>query len=298
MSRDNHPIVLIGYGDIARRVAARLPDHAITAVARQHTDPPEGHRGDWQSLVIDLDRDIPLRDESFPADAIWVYLAPPPRTGQNDPRVARWLRFAPRPPAAMVYISTTGVYGDHAGEWVDESMPPNPGHQRGWRRLDAEDRLGKHATRSDVPLACLRVTGIYTCERLPLAKLRAGTPVPGGDQAPWSNRIHADDLTDIIVRLIERIETGQPVTGTFNVSDNQPMRISEVYRLVAEHFGLPHPKEAAMDDVLAQASPMAREFLSESRRVDASAIQQALDWQPRYPNIEATLAACGKSSIR
>ncbi len=293
MTPETHPIVLIGYGDIAGRVAAHLPDHAITTIARQHTEPSEGHRGDWHSLVIDLDRDTPIPDEAFRADAIWVYLAPPPRTGQDDPRVARWLQEASGPPAAMIYVSTTGVYGDQGGKRVDESTPPSPGHDRGWRRLDAENQFREHAAANNTPLTCLRVTGIYNCERLPLAKLRAGTPVPGGEQAPWSNRIQADDLADIIIRLIARIDTGQPVTGTFNVSDNHPMRISEVYRLTAEHFGLASPPEAAMEDVLAQASPMAREFLSESRCIDASAIQQALGWQPRYPDLKATLAACG-----
>jgi nucleoside-diphosphate-sugar epimerase len=85
------------------------------------------------------------------------------------------------------------------------------------------------------------------------------------------------------------------VTGTFNVSDNHPTPVNVIYRQMAAHFGLPQPPEQPLETVLAQSSPMAREFLSDSRRVNATAIQRTLDWQPRYPRLAATLADCPKS---
>ncbi|MFI9654437.1 NAD-dependent epimerase/dehydratase family protein [Guyparkeria sp. GHLCS8-2] len=285
-------VVLIGYGDIAQRLANRLADHDLVAIARHQIERPEGHLGKWATCPIDLDDETAIPLEATPENATWVYLAPPPREGQADSRLASWLAGATQPPAGLVYISTTGVYGDHGGDWVDEATPPAPAHDRGRRRLDAETRCQQYARDLHIPTCTLRVTGIYACDRLPVEKVRQGTPVPAGREAPWSNRIHAEDLADILRLLVDRIETGQPVTGTFNVSDNHPTPVNVTYRQIAAHFDLPQPPEAPLATILEQASPMAREFLSESRRVDASAIQRGLGWQPRYPTLAAALADC------
>ncbi|WP_322521800.1 NAD-dependent epimerase/dehydratase family protein [Guyparkeria halophila] len=286
------PIVLVGYGDVARRLAHRLTDHELVAIGRHPADCPAGHQGRWQSVTIDLDDEDHLPAEATPQGAIWIYLAPPPRRGQTDTRLAKWMAEASNPPSGLIYISTTGVYGDRGGNWVDESTPPAPAHDRGHRRLNAEGQCQRYAQANQIPACTLRVTGIYACDRLPVDKVRQGTPVPAGPEAPWSNRIHAEDLSDILRLLIDRIETGHPLTGTFNVSDNQPTPTNVTYRQIAAHFGLPQPPEASLATVLEQASPMAREFLSESRRVDASAIQRALGWTPRYPGLAAALADC------
>ncbi|MFW6322129.1 MAG: NAD-dependent epimerase/dehydratase family protein [Guyparkeria sp.] len=292
---EHQPIVLIGYGDIARRLAARLPDHDVVAVARQQPACPRGHRGNWTGLAIDLDQSGDMPIEATPENAIWVYLAPPPREGQTDPRLRNWLQGASRPPSGLIYISTTGVYGNRNGAWVNETTPPAPAHDRGRRRLDAEAQCQTYARAHAIPACTLRVTGIYDCDRLPVEKVRQRAPVPAGPEAPWSNRIHAEDLADILHRLIDRLEAGRPVTGTFNVSDNHPTPTNLTYRQIAAHFGLPRPPEAPLASILDQASPMAREFLSESRRVEASAIQRALDWQPRYPTLAATLTDCPRN---
>ena len=288
--RSDPPIVIVGYVDIARRLTDRLAERDIVAIARHVPERPAGHRGNWRGVAMDLDRDA-RPEEVDPPGAIWVYLAPPAREGREDTRVARWLAGTHRP-SGIVYVSTTGVYGDQRGGWVDESTPTKPAHDRGRRRLDAERRFEAFARQQHTPLTVLRVTGIYACDRLPIDKIRRGAPVPAGPEAPWSNRIHAEDLADILALLVERIENGAPSSGTFNVSDNHPTPVNVIYRQTAAHFGLPQPPEEPLEAVLAQASPMAREFLSDSRRIDASAIQRFLDWQPRYPRLAAALADC------
>lgn len=285
------PLMLIGYGDIAARVAARQPERDITAIARRTAAHPADHRAHWQSLALDLDSD------ALPAPAtaaIWLYFAPPSAQGIEDHRVSRWLRAASHGarPTQVIYASTTAVYGDVAGAWVDERAPLAPQHDRGRRRRDAEQQWQAWCDHQGVPLTILRITGIYACDRLPLDKIRAGTPIVCPDQAPWSNRIHADDLADLCSRLIDRCAAGSPVVGVFNVSDNHPLPMSALYQRTAEHFGLPLPPCLPLAEVLATASPMAREFLSESKRINATAIQHALNWRPRYPNIDATLADC------
>ncbi|WP_407275831.1 SDR family NAD(P)-dependent oxidoreductase [Halothiobacillus sp. DCM-1] len=287
------PLILIGYGDIARRVAERHPDHPIITLARRPARAPAGHRASWQSLVCDLDRDtIPV--QSLPEAALWLYFAPPPAQGLEDSRLQRWLTEAGQggTPRQLIYASTTAVYGDVGGAWVDEHSPAAPQHDRGRRRLDAEQRSQRFGAARGVPLAILRITGIYACDRLPLDKIRAGTAIVCPEDAPWSNRIHAEDLAEIYGRLIARAEQGAPVTGVFNVSDGDPQPMSMLYLRTAAHFGLAPPPCRPLAEVLASASPMSREFLSESKRVRAQAIRQALDWQPRYPNLEAALKDC------
>lgn len=284
-------LVFIGYGDIAARVAARHPSQAIWALARRLAPMPDGHTAGWHAQAFDLDTDPA---PALPANTVWLYFAPPPAQGTEDSRLRRWLATAenqPRP-AQLIYASTTAVYGDVAGAWVDKQTAPNPAHDRGRRRLDAEQQCQRWCAARGVPLTILRITGIYAADRLPLDKIRAGQPVVCPEEAPWSNRIHADDLADICSRLIARCSAGIPVTGVFNISDNHPQPMSRLYQRTAEHFGLTLPPCRPLAEILANASPMAREFLSESKRVDAHAIQQALDWRPRYPSIEATLADC------
>lgn len=286
------PLVLIGYGDIAWRVAERHPDYPIMSLARHVAPLPAGHRGAWETLVFDLDRDDP--PATLPPKAIWLYFAPPPNEGVVDSRVARWLAAIPstKHPHGVIYASTTGVYGDHHGGWIDEQTPATPAHDRGHRRLDAEARFDDWCRARSIPLTVLRITGIYACDRLPLDRIRAGAPVVCMDESPWSNRIHADDLADICARLIARLAQGTPVSGLFNISDNNPRPMTELFLATAAHFNLPPPPCLPLADVLAQSSPMAREFLTESKRIDASAIQRVLDWRPRYPSLADGLAAC------
>ncbi|HQS02350.1 MAG: hypothetical protein B7Y07_11755 [Halothiobacillus sp. 24-54-40] len=285
------PLILIGHGDIAARVARRHPAHTIYALARKTAPRPANHTGAWHSIAYDLDTANAAPE--LPAEAIWLYFAPPPDTGTQDTRVAHWLAAMAKQPAprAVLYASTTGVYGDHAGGWITEATPPSPAHDRGRRRLNAESQLTQWCTARQIPLSHLRITGIYAAERLPIERIKARAPVVCLAESPWSNRIHADDLADICTALIARIEANTPVTGIYNISDNTPRPMSELYFATAAHYGLPPPPCLPLADVLAQASPMAREFLTESKRIDASAIQCALNWQPRYPNLAATLAA-------
>lgn len=286
------PLVLIGYGDIARRVAKRHPEHAMTAMARRLPYCPVTHRGQWISRAIDLDQFESIGD--LPRDAIWLYFAPPPGSGIEDRRVANWLAAisSGQHPSAVIYASATSVYGDQHGGWVDEHTPSNPAHDRGRRRLAAETRLGDWCHARSIPLTVLRITGIYACDRLPLERIRTGAPVVCPEESPWSNRIHADDLADVCTRLIARVEQGAPVAGVFNVSDNNPRPMSEWFLATAAHFKLPLPPCLPLAEVLAQSSPMAREFLTESKRIDARAIQRALDWQPHYPDLATALARC------
>ena len=144
--------------------------------------------------LLDLDRQAAgsFRDA---CGAEMLYLAPPPRDGDDDPRLGRWLdAIGDAPPARLVYASTSAVYGDCGGAWIDETRPVSPGSARGRRRAAAEARARHWCAQRGVRLVVLRIAGIYGPGKLPLARLRAGEPMLRREDCPWMNLIHAHDV--------------------------------------------------------------------------------------------------------
>ena len=298
MSNNPTPIDLIGYGGITQQVAARLNGYTISAFSRQFTDK---HPGCAQIRCCQTDLDQPSENlANSLSDGIWVYSAPPGGTQQTDERLRAFLTAAAAAnPAGIIYLGTSGVYGNTDGDWVDEHSPTRPGNERSARRLDAEQQLRTFAQTRPTRLFLLRITGIYSAERLPVTRIKSGRPIICDAEAPWSNRIHADDLTEIIVKLIEHIEThpetGEPVE-VFNISDNHPDKPTNLYRKTAEYHHLPMPEHVGIETALNNATPMAAEFLRESRRINAEKIQRFLNWQPRYPDLDAFFAQLAHTS--
>ena len=174
-------LLIVGYGDIARRAEPKLESrYARHPVSRR--------------FGLDLDRPETL--EALPeADAV-LHCAPPPPRGTTDPRTGHLLAaLATRGilPARVVYVSTSGVYGDCGGARVDESRAVHPQTDRARRRVDAERRLALWCSARGVALVILRAPGIYAADRLPLARLRAGTPVLREADDVYTNHIHAED---------------------------------------------------------------------------------------------------------
>jgi nucleoside-diphosphate-sugar epimerase len=227
----------------------------------------------------------------FPAPEGRVfYLAPPPEGGDTDPRLARALG-ALRPvglPLRLVYISTTGVYGDCGGAWVDETRPASPTADRALRRLDAERRLQAWSLESGAEIVILRVAGIYGPDRLPLGRIRQGLPVVRAEEAPFTNRIHEDDLVQVCAAAMER-----PVAGeVFNVSDGRPGTMAEYFDAVADLAGLRRPPKIAMAEAAARLSPGMLSYMQESRRLRNDKMLERLGVVLRYPTLEQGLAAC------
>ncbi len=214
-----------------------------------------------------------------------IVSAPPAGDGEHDVRMTKLIASLVDV-EVLVYISTSGVYGDCAGERIDELHPPNPLTDRAKRRLDAELQLQGWAARSGARLAILRVPGIYGPGRLPLARLREGRPVLKPEQAPVSNRIHAEDLAQALWLAAEHGD------GVYNISDGSPDSMSHYFLRVAEHYGLAQP--ALIDWAQAQElfSPALLSFYRESRRLDIRKARRELGYTPRYPDLASGLAAC------
>ncbi|HNC66509.1 SDR family oxidoreductase [Thauera aminoaromatica] len=283
-------ILIVGSGDVARRALPWLVRRfRVFALVRQPEAAAELRALGAVPVAGDLDDRRSLRRLAGIADAV-LHFAPPPQTGEGDPRMARLLAaLAGRSslPQGVVYISTTGVYGDCAGVRVDETRPCRAQTARGRRRVDAERRLRAFGRRNRVRVALLRAPGIYAADRLPLERLRRGDPVLAADEDVHTNHIHAEDLARIACLALFRAGPGR----AYNASDDSGLRMGEYFDAVAERFGLARPPRMARAEIVRHLSPLALSFMSESRRLDNRRLKRELRLHLRYPTVADGLRA-------
>lgn len=282
-------LLIVGCGDVGLRVAERLRGRfrlfalthtpARAALLRGHGIVP---------VAGDLDRPASLARLAGIAHAV-VHLAPPAPGGRGDRRTAHLLAALTRPgmlPQRLVYISTTGVYGDCRGARVPETQPRRAQSDRAARRVDAENRLRSWGARNRVSVSILRVPGIYGPERLPLARLRAGTPALVSEDDGYSNHIHVDDLASAVVAALHR---GRPQRA-YNIADGSELKMGEYFDLVADRFGLPRPPRIRRADAPPRIPPPLLSFMDESRRVVSERMKRELGVRLAYPTVDAALA--------
>ncbi len=270
-------VVLAGYGDIGARVARRLGASCERLAVNR-----SGRTARLNPPLVATVCELAGLGPHLRADDTLVWLAPPPPEGERETHLEAALAAAPAL-RKMVYLSTSGVYGDCQGAWVRESDAPNPQTPRARRRYSAEMITQEYGQRMRVPVAILRVPGIYGPGRLPTARLSRGLPTLAAPISPWSNRIHAEDLAAVLVLLLERGE------GVFNISDGQPGSITEYFQAAADVLGLPHLPEVAST---ADLTPELASYMQESRRLDITRARTELGFEPRFPHFQQALAGC------
>jgi nucleoside-diphosphate-sugar epimerase len=191
----------------------------------------------------------------------------------------------------MGYLSTTGVYGDHRGGWVDETTPLAPTTTRGRQRVLAEGQWQALAARPGLPLHIFRLAGIYGPGRGPFEKVRNGTARRILRENQYFSRIHVDDIAAVLAASIARPNPG----AVYNVADDDPAPPEDVLAEAARLLGLPLPPEVPYED--ADLTPLARSFYAESKRVRNDRIKRELGVRLAYPDyrtgLRALLAASG-----
>lgn len=261
-------LLVAGFGDIARRAAPELERaFRVDKLSRR--------------FGRDLDRPETLKIEG--AEAL-LHCAPPPASGETDTRTANLLAALTKAsilPSRVVYVSTSGVYGDCAGAHIDESRPLAPRTPRARRRADAERQLTAWCAARGAKLVVLRAPGIYAADRLPLERLRAGRPVLREQDDVYTNHIHADDLAAIVCRALE----SDAPEGCYNACDDTRMKMGDWLDLVADTAGLPRPPRVAR-----AALTEVNEFMNESRRLDNTRLKHVLGFKLRYPTVHEGLA--------
>ncbi|MEM9710390.1 MAG: SDR family oxidoreductase [Pseudomonadota bacterium] len=183
------------------------------------------------------------------------------------------------------YLSTTGVYGDHSGGWVDETTPLNPKSARALRRVAAEKAWLDLGEKTGIPVQIFRLAGIYGPQRGPFQKVRAGTAQRVIKENQFFSRIHVDDIAQVLEASMARPNAG----AVYNVCDDEPAPPEDVIAYAAELMGLPLPPEIPFEE--AEMSPMAREFYMDSRRVRNDRIKDELGVELLYPDYRAGLNA-------
>jgi Nucleoside-diphosphate-sugar epimerases len=183
------------------------------------------------------------------------------------------------------YLSTVGVYGDHAGGWVDEATPLTPSTRRGQARVEAEAAWGALAAAHELPLHIFRLAGIYGPGRGPFEKVRQGTARRIVKEGQVFSRIHVEDIAQVLLASIEHPDPG----AVYNVCDDDPAPPQDVIGFAAELLGLPLPPEVAFEQ--ADLSPMARSFYAESKRVRNDKIKRDLGVTLHYPDYRSGLRA-------
>jgi len=283
-------ILIVGCGDIGLRIA-RLHlarGDTVTGVLRRVDAASALLAQGITPLIADLDGDWPIP----PADAVY-WCAPPPGQGVDDPRLAAALQRLPPLAQGVLYLSTTGVYGDCQGRWIDEAEPLKPRSERGQRRLAAELHLRTWSARTGGKAVTLRVPGIYGPGRLPVERLKKGEPILRLEDSPYTNRIHADDLAAAAVFALAWGLAG----GAYNVSDGRPTTMTDYFLQCAALLDLPAPAQVDLAEARSRFSPMLLSFMEESKRIAPTRLQ-ALGWSPRHASLAQGLPDCLESDLQ
>lgn len=271
-------LLIVGFGDVARRAVPQLERRFEVARLSRRSG-------------FDLDRPESLRLEG--AHAV-LHCAPPAAVGPSgaeshgDLRTANLLAALEKArilPSRVVYVSTSGVYGDCSGARIDESRTLAPQTARARRRVDAEQRLALWCSSKNIFLVVLRVPGIYAADRLPLERLRARTPVLRAEDDVYTNHLHANDLAAIAARALE----DDAPAGIYNASDDTELRMADWMDLVADRHGLPRPPRLPRAQVAVRVPPEVYSFMCESRRLDNSRLKQRLGVKLGYPTVHEGL---------
>ena len=277
-------LLIIGCGDVGMRVLPLLRDrfrvYAVTSQSARHA---ELRAAGAVPLTADLDQPATLARLARLARFV-VHLAPPPATGAIDSRSRNLAAILPEG-TRLVYVSTTGVYGDCGGAVFDETRPVRPANPRAVRRVDAERTLRRWARRTGSRLAILRTPGIYAQDRLPLERLQKGTPALAQEDDVYTNHIHADDLARLIVLALFRAAPQR----IYHAVDDSEMRMGEYFDMVADAHGLQRPPRLPREQLREKVSPMMLSFMSESRRLQNHRIREELGMRLRYPTVAAAL---------
>jgi nucleoside-diphosphate-sugar epimerase len=285
-------LLIVGCGDIGLRVARLLRGRwrvlALTSSASRVVSLREAG---VVPLVGNLDEAASLRRLAGLADVV-LHLAPPPSHGSTDPRTAALLQALARRGGAtrLVYASTSGVYGDCAGERFDETRAVAPATERARRRVDAEQRVRHHGRAFGTRASVLRVPGIYAADRPgghPRERLARGTPVLRSEDDVYTNHIHADDLARACVAALTR---GRP-QRVVHVCDDTELKMGDYFDRAAVLCGLPRPPRISRAEAQGVLGAATLSFMSESRRLDNRRLKDELRLKLRYPTIDSGLRA-------
>jgi nucleoside-diphosphate-sugar epimerase len=275
-------LLLIGCGDIGSRIVARLyARFRIVALTSTPQRVPDLRAAGITPLVGDLDVRGSLR-RLAPFAHRTLHLAPPQAHSTLDQRTRHLRAALGARPRRFIYVSTTGVYGDAQGAWLDETARAAARTERARRRIDGERVVRSAPWNGSV----LRVPGIYAHDRLPLDRLQRGLPALAPEDDVYTNHIHADDLARIVIAALFRARHAR----VYNAVDESELKMGEYLDLVAAHAGLPPPPRLPRAAIHAKVAPAMYSFMEESRRLRNKRLREELRVRLLWPTVALALA--------
>lgn len=289
MTVSEHRVYIVGCGYMGLQIAERLqPQQPVIGIVRSEQSQQACDDRGIDCMHLDLDQLEAVNEYEIDVEQHNIlYLVPPPRQGERDTRLQNFLQgLGKQRPKKIVLISTTGVYGNCEGRWIDESTPVNPQVDRAKRRLDAEQQLQSWCQQRQLPWLILRVPGIYGPGKLPLQRITSGEPIVRQEDSPYSNRIHAYDLASICIQAV----MDESITGIYNCADGHPSTMYDYFMKVAQAMGLPEPEAISLQQARARLSAGMLSYMDESRRIGNEKLRRDFKLELRYPDITAGLA--------
>ena len=283
-------ISIVGCGYIGKKVANRLPAIGEAAECYVHS---QRSKENCESLglsvhLLELDSSECANEWQSKEENIIAYFVPPPRYGVTDTRIANFisvLKNSHKLPHKIVLISTTGVYGDCKGEWIDETRAVNPQADRAHRRLSAERQLQQFCKLKDIKCIIFRVPGIYAMDKLPIERISSGEPIVQAIDSGYTNRIHADDLTEFCIEALTR----NVKSGIYNCCDGHPSTMNDYFMCVADALKLERPKEISLQQAKEELSAGMLSYLAESKRISNNKLLDNFTTKLKYPNLQSAL---------
>lgn len=282
-------ILIVGCGDIAFRTVPLLRQHyRILGLYRNQENARRLRAHGIIPIFGDLDFPKSLEKLAGIAHTV-LHLAPPPNQGLRDPRTLHLLSALSKHtqmqsailPQHLIYISTSGVYGNCHGRLIDETVAIHPENDRAIRRADAEKQIRDWGIRNHATVSILRVPGIYAADRLPLTRLRDGHPAIIDADDSYTNHIHADDLAQIIYAALR---FGKP-NRIYHTCDDSNVKMGTYFDIVADRFNLPRPPRITRAEAQRQLSPGMLSFINESRKLTNARMKKELHVKLRYPTV-------------
>ena len=295
LDKDIESVFVVGCGYIGLRVAELWQKNTkglmpISGLVRSSTSAALLKERSIRPVMVELDRPEILNGQLKLKQTLVYYFAPPPKTGLDDVRMKNFLAAIEQNnlPAKLIYLSTSGVYGDQQGKLIDETVTPKPKENRAVRRYAAECAVSDWGMKMNVPVMILRVGGIYGPGRLPVKRLQNQTPIIHEHLAPSTNRIHADDLAQVCVAAAIHGKAG----AIYNVTDGCHSNMTEYFNQIADFLELPRPPTIDWDEAEKVLSKGMLSYLRESRRLDNRRMLEELKVELQYPDLQTGLQAC------
>lgn len=281
-------LLIVGCGDVVRRVLPQLSKHWRVIALVRRRDQELSRLGVLQ-IKGDLDQRSTLRRLAGIADAV-IHSAPPPVTGADDPRTRRLIacllqgRILPR---HVVYISTSGVYGNCDGAEVPETRPLAATTARAKRRISAERQLRDFGKRGRPYRPCrvsiLRAPGIYAADRLPLDRVRQRLPLIAAGEDSYTNHIHAGDLGRACIAALRHGRSNR----SYNISDDSALAMGDWFDLLADRFHLPRAPRLSRTQAATELSAVQWSFAGESRRLINNRMKRELGLRLSHPTVHS-----------